>query len=107
MKYRGAIGFIEVAEKRPGVKKQEPVEYWYSGEVLKRTVRYQNGLSVNDTIAPQNQISIVADPYLRNHVGSMRYVKWMGTAWKITDISLQYPRLILTLGGPYNGATAG
>lgn len=106
MKYRGAIGFVEVVEKRPGVKTTVPVEYWYSGDVLKRSIRYQNGESVNDAIAPQNQISIVADPYLRSHVASMRYLKWMGAAWKITDISMQYPRLILTLGGPYNGATA-
>ena len=97
---------MEVVEKRPGVRTQSPVEYWYSGDVIKRNIRYQNGESVNDNIAPQNKISIVCDPYLRDHVGSMRYLKWMGTAWKITDISMEYPRLILTLGGPYNGATA-
>lgn len=106
MKYRGQIGFAEVVEKRPGVRTTQPVEYWYSGEVLKRSIRYQNGDSVNETISPQNQISILADAYARSHVGSMRYVKWMGTAWKVTDVTVQHPRLILTLGGPYNGATA-
>ena len=105
MKYRGSVGFVEIQEKRPGVKTAEPVEYSYSGDVLKRSIRYQNGESVNDHIGVQHQISILADPYARNHVASMKYVKWMGTAWKITDISVQYPRLILTLGGPYNGAT--
>lgn len=104
MKFYGPVGFVEIVEKRPGVKTTTPVEYNYSGDVLKRGVNYKAGESVNDTIAPQNQISILADPYARNHVGSMRYVKWMGTAWKITDISMNYPRLILTLGGPYNGA---
>ena len=63
------------------------------------------GESVNDTIAPSQQISILADPYARNHVGSMKYVKWMGTAWKISEVTVEYPRLILTLGGAYNGAT--
>lgn len=105
MKFRGPVGFVEVVEKRPGVKTTEPIEYNYSGDVLKRSIRFQTGESVNDTIGVQNQISILADPYARNHVGSMRYVKWMGSAWKITDISVQYPRLILTLGGHYNGAT--
>lgn len=107
MKYRGMIGFVEPVEKRPGVKILEPVEHPYSGEVLKRSIRYQNGVSVNDSISSQNQISILADPYARNHVASMKYVKWMGTAWKVTDVSVQPPRLILTLGGPYNGATVG
>ena len=107
MKFYGPVGFVESVEKRPGVKTLAPVEHSYSGAVLKRSVRFQNGESVNDAISPQNQISILADPYARNHVGSMKYVKWMGTAWKINDVSVQYPRLILTLGGAYNGATVG
>jgi hypothetical protein len=105
VKFYGAVGFVEVTAKRPGVMAQSPIEYNYSGDVMKRSIRYQNAESVNDNIGVQQQISIVADPYARNHVGSMRYVKWMGTAWKITDVSVQYPRLILTLGGVYNGAT--
>ena len=105
MKFYGPVGFVEITEKRPGVKVSVPTEYSYSGDVMKRSYRYQNADSVNDNIGVQQQISIVADQYARNHVGSMRYVKWMGTAWKITDVSLQYPRLILTLGGAYNGAT--
>lgn len=105
MKFYGPVGFVEIAEKRPGVKTTVPVEYNYAGDVLRRSIKYQNGESVNDSISPQHQISILADPYARNHVGSMKYVKWMGTAWKISEISVQYPRLILTLGGAYNGAT--
>lgn len=105
MKFYGAVGFVEASEKRPGVKTLTPVEHFYSGDVLRRSIRFQNGESVNDTITPSQQISILADPYLRNHVGSIKYVKWMGTAWKVTEASLQYPRLILTLGGAYNGAT--
>lgn len=107
MKFYGPVGFVESQEKRPGVKINVPVEHHYAGDVMKRSIRYQNGESVNDTISAQQQISILADPYARNHVASLRYVKWMGAAWKVTDISVQYPRLILTLGGAYNGATVG
>lgn len=105
MKFYGPVGFVEVVEKRAGVKSTSPVEFNYTGDVLKRGLQYQSGQSVNDSITPSQQISILSDPYARKHIGSMRYVKWMGTAWKITDVSMQYPRLILTLGGPYNGAT--
>ena len=104
MKFYGEVGFVEVSEKRPGVKTLIPVEHAYSGDVLKRSIRFQNGESVNDTITPSQQISILSDPYARSHVGSIKYVKWMGTAWKITEVSVQYPRIILTLGGAYNGA---
>ena len=105
MKFRGPVGFSETVEKRRGVKVQEPVEYNYSGDVLKRSVRYQSGESVNDDVHVQNQISILADPYAREHFNTIKYVKWMGSAWKVTEVSVQYPRLVLTLGGVYNGAT--
>ena len=105
MKFYGPVGFVEKVEKRPGVYATEPVEHMYAGDVLRRSIHYQNGESVNDTITPSQQISILADPYARNHVGSMKYVKWMGTPWKISEITVEYPRLILTLGGAYNGAT--
>lgn len=105
MKFYGPVGFVETIEKRPGVKATKPAEYNYSGDVLRRSIQYQNGESVNDAISPSHQISILADPYARDHLGAIRYVKWMGTAWKVSDISVQYPRLILTLGGAYNGAT--
>lgn len=105
MKFYGPVGFTEEVEKRRGVTIQEPVEYNYGGDVLKRSVKYQNGESVNDNLNVQHQISILADPYARKHFYQIKYVKWMGAAWKVTDVSVQYPRLILTLGGVYNGAT--
>lgn len=105
MKFYGPVGFIGIVEKRPGVKTTEPVERMYSGDVLRRSLRSEHGESVNDSVVASQQVSIVADPYARNHAGTIKYVKWMGAAWKVTEVSVQYPRLILTLGGAYNGAT--
>ena len=105
MKFYGPVGFIEETEKRRGVSYGVPIEYKYAGDVLKRSVRYQNGESVNDDIDIRHQISILADPYARKHFYQIKYVKWMDAAWKVTDVTVQYPRLILTLGGVYNGAT--
>jgi hypothetical protein len=30
----------------------------------------------------------------------------MGANWKISNVEVHYPRLILTIGGVYNGETA-
>jgi hypothetical protein len=54
-------------------------------------------------LAINNQISIVADPFANQNFHSMKYVEFMGTRWKITNVDVQYPRLILTMGGVYNG----
>ena len=104
-KFYGPIGFIDSVEVRPGVFVDGPIEHSYYGDVITRSFRIQNGLSVNDTPTVSNQISIVADPYARNHFHSMKYVKWMGTAWEVTNVSEQYPRLLITIGGVYNGET--
>jgi len=102
-KYYGAIGYAETVETKPGVWKEQITERMYSGDLLRNTSRFQNADKLNDDINIANDISIIADPYARNNFHLMRYVEFMGTKWKITNVEVQYPRLILTVGGLYNG----
>ena len=46
--------------------------------------------------------SIVADPFAHENFGSIRYAEFGGVKWKVTDVKVQYPRLILTFGGIYH-----
>lgn len=101
-KYYGAIGYAETVEKRPGVWKEHITERMYSGDLLKNTSRFQTADKLNDDINITNEISIVADPYANQNFHLMRYVVFMDTKWKITNVEVQYPRLRLTLGGVYN-----
>ena len=105
-KFYGAVGFVESVETRPGVWMEEVTERKYAGELIKNTRRLQNSGQVNDNVDIANQVSIVADPFAYSNFHSMRYVTYMGTNWKITSIEVQYPRLILTIGGLYNGKQA-
>ena len=106
-RFYGPVGYIEDAEiTGVDVHTHKPVERFYKGDLIKNTRRQENGVGVNDDISISNQISIVADPYAINHIYAMRYVKWMGNAWKVTSVDVEYPRLILTLGGLYNGEIA-
>ena len=103
-KFYGPVGFIITKEVRTGVYVEEPSEHNYAGEILRRSIRYENGLSVNDNVASTNQISIVADPYAHENCYKIKYVKWRGDYWEVTTVdSSQYPRLILSLGGVYHG----
>lgn len=101
-KWFGKIGYAETVEKRPGVWIEKITEHEYFGDVLRNSRRLQSSNKVNDDINISNEISIVADPFANQNFHSMRYAEFMGTKWKITDIEVQYPRLILTLGGVYN-----
>lgn len=102
-KFYGAIGYAKTMETMPGVWTEQITERDYYGDVIRNSRRLQSSDKVNDDINISNQISIVADPYAINNFHSMRYAEFMGAKWKISDVEVQYPRLLLTLGGLYNG----
>ena len=102
-KFYGMIGYVVTKETEPGIYEEVVVENAYYGDVLKDSRRLQDRAKVNDDITISNRISIIADPFANNHFHSMRYVEMMGTKWKITDVEVAFPRLILSIGGVYNG----
>lgn len=102
-KFYGTIGFAETVETAPGVWTENIVDYNYFGDIIRNARRIQSSDQLNDDINISNEISIVADPYANQNFHSMRYVKFMGAKWKITNVEVRYPRLILTVGGVYNG----
>ena len=102
-KFYGIIGYVVTKETEPGIYEEVVVENAYYGDVLKDSRRLQDRAKVNDDITISNRISIIADPFANNHFHSMRYVEMMGSKWKITDVEVAFPRLILSIGGVYNG----
>ncbi len=105
-KFYGVIGYAETSETAPGVWVEAITERNYSGDVVKISRRWQAGENLNDNLTVSNEISIVADPFAYQNFYAMRYIKWMGASWKIDKVEVQRPRLILTIGGVYNGETA-
>ena len=102
-KFYGIIGYANPIKSKPGVWKDEIIEREYYGDVYRNTRRLEQSGTLNDNINIANEISIIAEPYARENFHAMKYVVFMGTKWKITNVEVQYPRLILTLGGLYNG----
>ena len=102
-KYYGVIGYAVTKMTEQGIYEEQIVETEYVGDVIRNTRRLRDGSKINDDINISNQISIIADPYAANNFHTMRYVVFMGAKWKISEVEVQYPRLILTLGGLYNG----
>lgn len=105
-KFYGVIGYAVTKESAPGVWTEEIAEQSYYGDLTRNMRRLQDSGDLNDDINVANEISIVADPYANANFHSMRYVAFMGAKWKISKVEVQYPRLILTLGGVYNGKQA-
>lgn len=101
-KFYGTIGYMVQKETTPGVWTEDITEKTYSGDVIKNTRRYQSGENLNDNLEVNNQISILSDPFADQNFHSMRYIVWMGAKWKVTNVEVIRPRLLLTIGGVYN-----
>lgn len=107
--FYGPIGFVETIEEpsNSGIYVEKPIERNYRGEVSKYGKRWNDGSQkVNPDITITNTISIVADPYVSNHLYAIRYIKWLGGYWEVSSVDVELPRLILSIGGVYNGPTA-
>lgn len=102
-KFYGKIGYAISEETVPGVWVEQIVERSYYGDVIRNIRRLQSSENLNDDINVSNEISIVADAFANQNFHSMRYVEYMGTKWKVSSIEVKYPRLILSMGGVYNG----
>lgn len=106
-KFYGEVGYGEAVEspEGSGVWVDEIVERKYYGDVIRNARSLQEGERLHNEITVSNSISIVADAYAQNHFFAIRYVRWMGTLWTVSEVEVQSPRLVMRLGGVYNGPT--
>ncbi len=104
-KYCGLVAFEEQFESSPGVWKKRALSRQYRGDVVKTSRRYENSSeSINGKISTSDRISIVADAYAIGHFYNMLWIEYMGVKWTIREVEVSRPRLIITLGGLYNGS---
>ena len=102
-KFYGNIGYVLTEETSPGVYTNNVIERPYRGDVIKIMRRWDAGEKVNEDIDVSNEISILSDPFAEQHFHLIRYVAWAGVLWKVKSVTVERPRLRLTIGGVYNG----
>ena len=102
-RYYGSVGYAETVETSKGIFVEEITERQYYGDIIRNSRRLENSGEINDSINVTNKISIVADPYALDNFWKMRYATFINQKWKVKEVDVEFPRLILTLGGLYNG----
>lgn len=107
MRFFGEVGYGETTEDPAGsgVWVDSITEVQYYGDVIRNTRRLVEGEKVNDDLSVDNSISIIADDYAVAHFFKIKYVRWEGVLWTVASVEVKNPRLILSLGGVYNGPT--
>lgn len=102
-RFHGKVGYGKQIDKGHGVFETEITERTYFGDVVRDYRRSQQGEKVNSDLTTSTSVSIVSDTYANEHFFAIRYVEWAGARWEVTGVDQESPRLILQLGGVYNG----
>jgi hypothetical protein len=106
-RFFGEVGYGDTVETPTdsGVYQDVITETSYYGDVIRNTRKLEPGENLNDNITVGNSISIVADDYAIEHFFKIKYIRWAGTLWTVSNVEVRSPRLILSLGSVYNGPT--
>ena len=102
-RFYGEVGYAPTIVDDYGVAKKSIIKRNYYGTVEDLTSRWQDDEKLNGDIRVSHRISIIADPYALENFPYIRYVEWMGTRWEVKSVEVKFPRLVLALGGVYNG----
>ena len=103
-KCSGKIGYVRTEETQPGVWEEIPEEKPYTGDVIRDNRRFNNSQSTpNDNLVISNNISIVSNKFMLDNLAFIKYITFMNSKWKISSVEVSYPRILITLGGLYNG----
>lgn len=104
-RFYGEVGYGVTEENPSGSGKHVPVitEQAYYGEITRITKQHEPGEKVNSDLSAGVTISILADQYATEHFLNIKYLRWEGVLWTVTNVKVQRPRLIIEIGGVYNG----
>lgn len=103
-KFYGKVGYIDSVESRPGIWTPTTIEREYYGDFTRYSSKFVTDGDLNDDPDISTEISIVADPFAISKSNKIRYVEYGGAKWKVTSVDpTKYPRLILSIGGVWNG----
>lgn len=103
-RWHGKVGYTVTAKVEAGLYEEEEVMVReYSGDYSGFAWQNQNSGGINDNLVISGTVSVVADQFAYQNCSNISYVEVEGIKWKVTKIEPQHPRLILSLGGVYNG----
>ena len=102
-RFSGNVGFGLPSEVVDGVWQDGIREHTYKGSIERTFLSNREADKVNDDISVSHQVRILADAYALENYHLIKYVNWAGTLYKVSTIEVHRPRLVLYLGGLYDG----
>ncbi len=101
-RYYGKFGYSDTVEAHPGVWEETIIEKAYQGDITRNSRRLNQSQDfINDNPNVSMDVSIVADPYALQNFHKIKYITYLGSKWKINNVEVNFPRLILHIGDLY------
>lgn len=106
MKFSGVIGVVKQIQNEDGYWEEKPSEIHMVGDIKAVSETYKSFDSASrNTTRVGNSLSVLWSPKTPDDISNIRYVKWAGGCWAVESVEVHAPRLVLKLGGVYNGPT--
>lgn len=102
-KWSGIVGFRIPTEIEPGDTRDVIFERRYKGDSITDGMKINSSNQQTRDFTIKKRISLVADPYAVHNYLFISHISYMGVLWEVSSVDIQYPRLILDIGGVYNG----
>lgn len=102
-KFSGLVGYVEEKETVPGVWTPVETPISMKGDIIRQASSFQEEGKVNPNVSLNHRVSLIGDSYSFKRYYQIRYIVIDDVKWAVASVELQRPRIILTLGGVYNG----
>lgn len=102
-KFAGLVTYVVTKETVPGVWAEVAESVTMRGDIIRKGAVVQNGDKVNDDVVLNHRVSLVADDYALGNYQDIKRIQIDGREWNINNIEVQRPRIIVTVGGLWNG----
>jgi len=102
-KFSGLVGYVTQSETSPGVWSSVENSIMMKGDIIRQSSNSQNGDKVNSDVFLNHRVSLVGDAYSFGNYYNIRWIEVDGLKWEVSSVEIQRPRIILSLGGVWNG----
>lgn len=102
-KYSGLVTYATQGETVPGVWEDITKEHSMKGDIIRRGSTLQDNNKVNGDIALNHRVSLVGDAFAFDNYYNIKCIEIDGHKWEVNSVEVQHPRIIVTVGGVWNG----
>lgn len=102
-KYAGLVGYVTEEETSPGVWSPVESPIMMKGDVINQRYNVIDDNRVNSNVTLNHRISLLGDSYAFDNYHLIRWINFRGSKLEVSSVEIQRPRLIVSLGGLWNG----